>query len=308
MRHKIIKRYTVHTTRLCLALILFITLAACGCAKKEVIVPGLTPYPTGQQLTGKFVWYDLFTHDMQTTTTFYQELFGWTFTDTDSSTSRVKTISRDGVPIANAVEIDPLKKGGNESTWLGYLSVPDVDKAIDTVKLHNGAVYRKPRDLPNRGRIAIAIDAQGAIFGLVHAPEGDPPDPDDLTNSFIGSELWTTDLDPAIALYSALAGYELDLIDVGRDRKYHLLVRDNIPRAGVAKILWDDVKPNWIPYITVKDVMASIGKAESLGGRVLINPPKEVSKNPLAIIADPSGAVFGIQQMRDLETDGGSQP
>ena len=55
-------------------------------------------------------------------------------------------------------------------------------------------------------------------------------------------------------------------------------------------------------------VMETIGKAEALNGKLLIQPSKEIRENPLAIIADPSGAVFGIQQIRDLETAGGDQP
>ena len=309
MRDKVKVRYPALTARHCLALFLFITLAAAGCAKKEITVPSLTPEPTREQLTGKFVWYDLFTHDLQTTGTFYQELFGWTFTDTEPANAMVKTINLEGVPIANAVKIDPLKKNTNESAWLGYVSVPDVDKAVEQVKLLNGTIYKDPGDLPKRGRIAIAIDGQGAIFGLVNSPSGDPPDPVDRQNGFIGSELWTTDLDKAIALYTALAGYELNVVEVGAGIKYHLLTRDSVPRAGLARISWDGDKPNWIPYIAVQDVPQTIAQAEKMGGRVLINASEEMRDNPLAIIADPSGAVFGIQQIPDVATaEGGNQP
>ena len=308
MPNKVKYKYPAHAAGYFLVLFLLISLAAGGCARKEIIVPSLTPEPTREQLTGKFVWYDLFTPDMRTTGNFYQELFGWTFTDTDTAHPRIKTISRDSVPIANAVETKPGEKSSSESIWLGYISVPDVDKAVEQVKLQDGTIYEKPIDLADRGRVAIVIDSQGAIFGLVHSQDGDPPDPDDMQNSFMGSELWTTDMDRAMTFYTPLAGYEVKIVDVGPDLTYHLLQRDNIPRAGVTKILWDDVKPNWIPYIAVKDVMAAIDKAETLGGKLLIGPPKEIQENPLAIIADPTGAVFGIQQIQDSEPSGGNQP
>lgn len=309
MPNKVKNKYPALTARLYLVLFLFITLAGAGCAKKEIIVPNLTPEPTLEQHTGKLVWYDLFTHDLQTTSKFYQELFGWTFTDTEPANTPVKTINRDGVPIANVVEIDPVKKNTNESAWLGYISVPDVDKAAEQVKLNKGTIYQEPVYLPDRGRIAIAIDGQGAIFGLVNSPSGDPSDLADRQNRFIGSELWTTDLDKAIAFYTALAGYELNVIEVGAGIKYYLLTRDSMPRAGVAKITWDEDKPNWIPYIAVKDVLQTIAQAEEMGGRLLIKPSEEMRSNPLAIIADPSGAVFGIQQIPDVVTaEGGNQP
>ena len=309
MLNKVKVKYPVLAARYFLILFLAIALAGSGCAKKEIIVPSLTPEPNQEQLTGKFVWYDLFTHDLQTTSAFYQELFGWTFTDTVPSSPRVKTINRDGVSIANVVQIDPLKKDTNESAWLGYVSVPDVDEAAEVVKLHKGTIYKEPSDLPERGRIAIVVDGQGAIFGLVNSSTGDPSDQVDRQNKFIGSELWTTDLDKAIAMYTALAGYELNVIEVGADIKYHLLTRDSMPRAGLVKISWDGVKPNWIPYIAVEDVLQTIAQVEKKGGRLLVKPSEDMRDNPLAIIADPSGAVFGIQQIPDVVTaEGGNQP
>jgi hypothetical protein len=76
------------TVKYSLALFLFITFTASACARKEIIVPSLTADPTKEQLTGKFVWYDLFTHDLQSVKIFYQELFGWTFTETAASNPR----------------------------------------------------------------------------------------------------------------------------------------------------------------------------------------------------------------------------
>lgn len=283
----------------------FIVLPIAGCAKKEIVVPPLTPEPSKVQLTGKFVWYDLFTDDLETISRFYEELFGWTFTNTDPATTRAKNINRNGLPIANAVEIDPVHKERNESGWLGYISVKDVDAAVEIAIQDKGTIYTAPKDLPNRGRIAIVIDGQGAIFGLVNSPLGDPPDQDDIRNGFIGAELWTTDSDQALSFYNAIAGYELDVVDVGEGEKYNLLLRDNIPRAGLVKIPWDDVTPNWIPYVAVPDLKETIEKVEALGGTLLIKPPQELRKNPLAIVADPSGSVFGIQQMSDFETEGG---
>ena len=245
---------------------------------------------------------------MQTTVKFYNRIFGWTFTDTAGPGTPVKTIRRQGIPMANVVQIAPEKMDANESAWLGYMSVPDVKKAAKLIKQHKGSLYRNPKNLPDRGMIAIAIDSEGAIFGLLNSSSGDPSDKGNRQNNFIGSELWTTDRDKAIELYTALAGYKLDIVEVGAGNKYHLLTRDSMPRAGVVKIPWDDVKPNWIPYIAVKDVRQTITQAEKLGGRLLIKPSKEMRDNTLAIVADPSGAVFGIQQLRDVETDrGGTQ-
>ena len=112
----------------------------------------------------------------------------------------------------------------------------------------------------------------------------------------MGSELWTTSLDSALNFYHLLAGYETRVVDVGKNRKYHFLARDDKIRAGVVKIPWDDVKPNWIPYIAVENAASIAKRVEEMGGKLLIAPDQEIRDGRVAIIADPSGAVFAIQE------------
>ena len=62
------------------------------------------------------------------------------------------------------------------------------------------------------------------------------------------------------------------------------------------KIPGNDINPNWLPYIAIDDVMAIVEKAETLGGKILMAPDKTIGEGLCAIIADPSGAVFAVQQ------------
>ena len=87
----------------------------------------------------------------------------------------------------------------------------------------------------------------------------------------------------------------------------HFLIKNGKTRGGIVKIPWDDIKPNWLPYIAVEDVMAIVAKAETLGGKVLVEPDKMVREGLLAIIADPSGAVFAVQQINNIRSGGGTQ-
>jgi predicted enzyme related to lactoylglutathione lyase len=280
-------------------ILLSLALGINACSKQQVLVPKVTPEPTHLRLVGKFVWFDLFTHDLESTTRFYEALFGWTFRDTVSGKKLVKTIMQEGVPIANAVHINPQKSNENESQWLSYMSVEDVDRATMLVEQNNGSIYIQPKNLPHRGRVAILTDPQGALFAIITTSDGDPPDVGVINNHWLGSELWTTNMDAAQKFYHLLAGYEQKLIKVGADSKYHLLVKDNQPRAGVVKIPWDDVKPNWVPYIAVEDVTPIADKVEEMGGKLLIEPDQKIREGRVAIIADPSGAVFAIQQFRE---------
>jgi predicted enzyme related to lactoylglutathione lyase len=284
-----------------IAAVLLAGLSLNGCVENKIIVPKITSEPTNQRLIGKFVWYDLFTHDLQSTSRFYEALFGWTFKDTNSKGEIVKTILRNGVPIANAVYIKQKDPNVSESQWLSYISVEDVDKATKLADKNNGTVYFKPQDLKNRGRVSAVIDPQGAIFGLVTATGGDPPDDDFLANEWVGSELWTTNPDDALKFYNMLAGYEQELIDVKDDVKYRRLVVNDRFCGGLMKLPWDDVDPAWIPYIVVENVLAIVEKAKKFGGKLIIEPDTSAQEGTVALIADPSGAVFGIVHFSEME-------
>jgi predicted enzyme related to lactoylglutathione lyase len=277
-------------------LVALLALAFVGCAHEPLHVPPVTPEPTGLHLTGKFVWFDLFTRDLPEARHFYEALLGWSFQQTPGAEERVMTIDYDGIPIGNAVAVARAKIKDKPSRWLSYMSVMDVDQAILRVEQHQGSVYMPARNLPDRGRVAVVLDPEGAPFALVASTTGDPPDNGFDRNDFFAAELWARDRDAAIAFYQAVAGYTLELADLGDGKTYYLLVENDTPRAGVVQIPWEDVKPNWVPYIAVADVDAVAEKVASLGGKLLIEPDPDIREGKVAIIADPSGAVFAVQQ------------
>ncbi len=288
--------------------LLIVGLAVGGCSKRQIIVPKVTEDPSDVRLPGKFVWYDLFTHDLQAAGRFYHELFGWSLENTAKGNNDVKTIVANGVPIANAVRIESLDKKVAASRWLGYMSVQDVDDAAVQAEQNKGSIYMQPKDLPHRGRVAVVFDSEGAIFGIVTTQGGDPPDRDFVENLWISSELWTTDLASALRFYGSVVGYERQLVNVGVDSKYHLLVKNGKPRAGMVKIPWDDVKPNWVAYVAVADVAVTAEKAVRVGGKLLVEPDPNIREGRLAIIADPTGAVFAIQELIETASGGEHQP
>ena len=54
---------------------------------------------------------------------------------------------------------------------------------------------------------ALVSDSGGALFLLLRARGGDPPDADPVLGGWLWWELWTDDVDSAMDLYSTLAGY-----------------------------------------------------------------------------------------------------
>lgn len=269
-----------------------------SCSTKVPIVPAMTQESTEERFVGKFVWYDLFADKLELAVPFYEELFGWSFANTESNRDRVKTIYRNGVPIGNAVQVDPLKKGERSSHWLGYISVENVDSSSLAVEKNKGSIHMEAKDLPERGRVAVIKDPQGAHVALVTSSHGDPPDNNERDNLWVGSELWTSSIYGALDFYTLLFDYDVEIIPMNDGAVYTVLVENDHYRAAIVKIPWEDeIKPQWIPYIAVQDITEILTKAESLGGTILTATDPGIQKNPNAIIGDPQGAVFGVVEI-----------
>ena len=50
--------------------------------------------------------------------------------------------------------------------------------------------------------------------------------------------------------------------------------------------------PNWGVYVTVDDVDATAGKAEELGGKILVPPTDIPNVGRFSVLQDPQGAVI----------------
>jgi predicted enzyme related to lactoylglutathione lyase len=275
---------------LCLAMV-------AACAGPQAIVPTITPIPTGTYHVGKFVWFDLLTNDVPGTKRFYGQLFNWEFVGEPSSGSNYATIKKDGIPIGSVIYLKRTDEKVSESRWLSYLSVPDVDQAVKNIRDGGGVVLKEPRDFPDRGRIAVVRDPQGAMLALIRAKDGDPAEGDLAIGKWMWNELWTNDVDASIAFYMTLAGLKHEIIDLSMGEKYTQLKQAGRTRAGVVPIPWEDVNPNWLPYVAVSDISTTIALAKTLGGTVVIEPDDTISDDSVAVIVDPAGAALAIQNL-----------
>jgi predicted enzyme related to lactoylglutathione lyase len=160
-----------------------------------------------------------------------------------------------------------------------------------------GRVHAGPRDIDDRGRLAIVGDPEGAVFGVVRTTGGDPPDRDAEIGDWLWSELWSDDREAAGEVYSTLVGYELDTHEAVAGKPYNVFERDGVPRAGLLLNPFpEEVTPLWLPYVRVANPAAVVAKVEGLGGQVLLQPAPEHRMGTVAIIADPTGAEVAVQK------------
>ena len=271
--------------------IIFILL---GCEQKQLIVPPITKTPTNIKLTGKIVWHDLLTDDVNSVKSFYSGLFGWKFDNGGDPEAIYTTILFNGNAIGGIIHLEKKDDETNyASQWMEYISVEDVDGVFQKVIKQNCKVFREPFDLMNRGRIAVFADTRGALIAIVNSSTGDPDDVEVEYNNWFWNELWTDDLNNSVEFYKSLFNYTIEEYKTRSDNDYVILRTKEKRRAGVLKIPYDDVKPNWLPYVAVKDVKEVENKVKELGGEILV-ASEDIIGNDAAILADPSGAVFTI--------------
>jgi len=260
-----------------------------GCAAQSPELPAIgTP---GTSLPGKVVWHDLLTPDLDKSRTFYAELFRWQFEEVSDGYLLARN---EGRPVAGLARLDAKQSIGH---WLPQVSVVDIAEAQNATRTAGGEVVLKALSLKGRGEVAVLKDPQGAAFGVLQSSHGDPADRVPAVNAWLWNEIWTDDVVGAAAFYDQLFGYERGSARLG-NVSYDFLKRDGRPRVGLLAKPNPEIPNTWLCYLRVADVAAVTDKARALGGSVLMAPNTEVRNGSVAILADPSGAGFVVQELR----------
>lgn len=268
-----------------------LVMALDGCAGRTSL-PAISSSDASNRLVGKFIWRDLLTENSEGVRSFYRELFGWTFRETGDS--KYTLILHRGRPIAGMFTVGKDTKDINESQWVSLLSVSDVDAAVSQVREDSGQVHVAPVDVSPRGTVAVVSDSQGALLAFVKTNGGDPPDREAAFGDWLWTELWTYEVDRALAFYGQLAGYTHET--AGEKDDYTILQSSGAPRAGILELSTKEIRPHWVPYVRVENAKAIADRVDELGGALVMAPRDDVRDGTVAIIADPSGAVMAVQE------------
>lgn len=240
-------------------------------------------------------WHELITKDLAAARTFYGGLFGWTFSEPKAlEVSTYIVASLDGQAVAGILRL-PDSAGVNNSQWLSYFRVPDAKRAAEAATGAGGRVLVKPVELQGRGRGALLQDAEGAPFAVLEPSRVVPWEGRTPQNGWLWNELFTNDPAKAAAFYGKVFGFEpaKRLVDGSEHEGF---ARGGVPVAGLQRIPADGPRPNWLPTIRVADVEQVAAKVAGLGGRLIMPPQAGLRAGNVAIIADPTGAAFAVQE------------
>jgi predicted enzyme related to lactoylglutathione lyase len=272
-----------------------------------VVLPALTDPASGEHHLGKVIWTDLVTPDLNDAKRFYGTLFGWTFREVQGD-SHYALALLDDRPVAGLFQKPLASKQTQQPAWLTFLAVRDVDAARKATLQHGGKVVSPPHNYPQRGRQALLADPDGAVFAVLAAQGGDPPDYLAAPGEWIWSSLLVKDPQQETAFYKTLFGYDVyDLASAegsADDAQHYILSTGDTARVGLNALPTDSMRrrPHWLNFVRVMDAAETTKKAIALGGRVLVEPRIDRHGGQLAVLADPSGAPFGIMEWTDTDT------
>ena len=248
---------------------------------------------------GSFCWVDLSTTDAEASKNFYSRLLGWTSIDNPAGEGMVYSMmQKDGKNVCGLYEMGPGMEGVPPH-WSSYISVPDVDAAVEKATAAGGSVIMGPGDVFEAGRMAFVADPTGAVFGMWQPGEHIGAELIYAPGALGWNELYTHEPDAAAGFYDTIFGWSRAVNQPGdQGHDYHEFTNDGNPVGGMLQIRpeWGEVPPNWSVYFCVDDCAASLAEAEGMGAEVIV-PLTRVENIQFAFLKDPQGVYVGIAQV-----------
>ena len=126
--------------------------------------------------------------------------------------------------------------------------------------------------------------------------------------SFCWFELGTTDQNAAKSFYQSLFGWGADDMPMGPEGVYSMFTLEG-RNAGAAYTLMPEMRahgvpPHWAIYIAVESADDAAAKAVKAGGTLLKAPFDVFDVGRMAVIKDPTGAVFQAWQEKRPHSNG----
>jgi hypothetical protein len=180
---------------------------------------------------------------------------------------------------------------------LVYVGTPNVDAICSQAQGLGARVVKPPADIPNVGRFAVLSDPQGATFAVFTPGGGPPPGAPPAQGGFSWHELATTDVAAALRFYGQLFGWTKGAgHDMGPMGVYQLFEHGGSQVGGMCNVQGPSTAPSWLSYVHVADSSRAVAAAKAAGGRLLHGPVEVPGGSWIAMMMDPQGGAFAVQQ------------
>jgi predicted enzyme related to lactoylglutathione lyase len=241
-------------------------------------------------------WVDLLTADPERAKAFYGELFGWTAEAAGEEFGGYITFSKDGVPVAGAMNNDG--QSGSPDLWSIYLASKDASATVDAAAAQGGAVELPPMPIGDVGTMAFVTDPGQARIGVwqpgvhkgfgVYGEAGAPS----------WFELHTRAYDASVQFYRDVFKWDAHTAGDTPEFRYTTYGDGDAALAGImdaSAFLPAGSPGNWSIYFGADDADKTLDQIVHLGGSI-VQPAEDTPYGRLAQAADPTGALFKLHQ------------
>ena len=234
-------------------------------------------------------WIDIGVADMPRAKAFYSGLFGWEITDGPPEAGGYSMCEIDGQQVAG---IGPKMGPADMPTfWTTYIATENATETAAKIKAAGGQVMMEPFDVMDVGRMFIATDPGGAIFGVWQAKAHTGVQLANEPGSLTWSENMSRSYEANKAFYAAVFGYQFGEIAP----TYSTLDIDGRPAGGIGELGPEhaDRPAAWGTYFAVPDTDAVAARAVELGGAI-VAPAFDSPYGRMAVLADDQGGEFAV--------------
>ncbi|HJZ73576.1 MAG TPA: VOC family protein [Vicinamibacterales bacterium] len=123
------------------------------------------------------------------------------------------------------------------------------------------------------------------------------------SGTFSWPELATTDQKAGVAYYRGLFGWDVKEEPIGPTEVYSMFQMRGRPVAAAYTMRPEEKQagapPHWNSYVTVNSVDETVTKAQAIGANVLAPPFDVMDAGRMAVLQDPTGAVFQVWQPKN---------
>ncbi|MEY9966507.1 putative enzyme related to lactoylglutathione lyase [Streptacidiphilus sp. MAP12-16] len=238
-------------------------------------------------------WVDLMVPDQQAALEFYRDLFGWEGEPGPGETGGYAMCRKNGYAVAG---IGPSMDPSTPTVWTTYLASDDADSTQARITAAGGKVMMPPTDVRTFGRMAVAGDPAGAVFGIWSHQDFYGAELVNEPGSMVWNECNSRDADAAAAFYRAAFGVEVAEID-GMGGGYLGIQVNGRPVGGLQQMteppFLRETPSHWMTYFAVEDTDKTVDVAIESGAGVIM-PAVDTPVGRMAALLDPWGAVFSV--------------
>jgi predicted enzyme related to lactoylglutathione lyase len=239
-------------------------------------------------------WVDLAVPDVPKAVEFYSGVIGWSLVDSGEEFGHYHIAQVEGHAAAG---VGPTMAEGQPSFWTLYIASDDTDATAKLIAENGGSVIMEPMDVPGAGRMCIAADPTGGVFGvwqslgmpgagIVNEPGG-----------IAWEDARLTDVEAGRAFYTAVFGWTYAEIPGMELSEYGTFHGGGDPLGGLGGLMGapEGTPSHWVVYFGTADIDAAVAAVERLGGGVM-QQAMDTPYGRMAFVTDPFGAPFALHQ------------